>query len=78
MGFHLSWESLVNPWDHKKICSQNFVVMFTFTNWAIKFANTSKNGMVVGLLVCTQEQGVSKLDEEISAQHFSRLHISKL
>jgi hypothetical protein len=52
--------------------------MFTFANCAIRFAKTTKNGMVVGLLVSTQEQGVSKLDEKISPQHFGHLHISKL
>jgi hypothetical protein len=34
--------------------------------------------MDVGLLVYTQEQGIYKLDEGRSPQHFGHLHTSKL
>jgi len=34
--------------------------------------------MVVGLLDCTQEQGVFRLYEKRSSQHYGHIHISKL
>jgi len=34
--------------------------------------------MVVGLLVYTQKQGIYKLDEKKSPQHYGHLHTSKL
>jgi hypothetical protein len=34
--------------------------------------------MDIALLVYTQEQGISRLDERISPQHFCHLHTSKL
>jgi hypothetical protein len=63
---------------HKKNCSQNSTSIFSFTNWIIIFAKTFENNMVVGLLIYTQEQGIYRLDEEISPHHFGHLHTNKL
>jgi hypothetical protein len=68
------WSNLeTTKWFVHKICYHTLI-----HNWKIEFVATSYNDLITKLLICTQEQGISRLDEKRSLQHLGHFHINKL